>query len=74
MSHLNGLKLTFTERLVVVALSAPILYARGKALVQYWRGLTAEARRGVADDGRQRERQAARREREREQQTQAAQH
>jgi len=49
MSDLNGLKLTRSERIIVVALSylfcAPILYKNGKLFLQFLTGLSREARR-----------------------------
>ncbi|KAK4546062.1 hypothetical protein LTR36_002199 [Oleoguttula mirabilis] len=55
MSDLNGLRLTRSERIIVVALSyifcAPLIYANGKKLVQYLGGVTAEARRQLTEEG-----------------------
>ncbi|KAL1584864.1 hypothetical protein WHR41_06589 [Cladosporium halotolerans] len=59
-TDLTGLALTRTERILVVALSyvyvAPILLAHGKALLDFFRGTAAEARRQIADEERVRRR------------------
>nr|POE63619.1 hypothetical protein CFP56_04522 [Quercus suber] len=49
MSDLNGLRLTRSERIVVVALSyffcAPLIYRNIKALLRHWYILSGAARR-----------------------------
>jgi len=57
MSDLTGLKLTRSERFIVVALSyifcAPLFYKNGKKLWQYLRGLSQEAGRQLREERRQ---------------------
>lgn len=66
MSDLTGLKLTRSERLLVVSLSylftAPLVYSNGKKLCGYLNALWAEARRQIREED-----QLEQRRREREQ-------
>lgn len=59
MSDLHGLRLTRSERIIVVALSyifcAPLLYKNGKKLVKYCQELVAESTRQLAEEERRRE-------------------
>lgn len=61
MSDLNGLKLTRSERIIVVALSyifcAPLIYGNGKRIIHYLRGLSSEARSQIREEDRQRDRE-----------------
>lgn len=54
MSRLHGLRLTPSERILVVALSyvfcAPLFYANGRKLLQYLSTLAAEARRQIREE------------------------
>jgi len=65
MSDLTGLKLSRSERIIVVALSylfcAPLIYKNGKKLVQYLGGLSQEAGRQLREEDRQRDRGERRR-------------
>lgn len=59
MSELTGLRLTRSERILVIALSylfcAPLIYKNGKHLLIYIASLSAEARRQVRREDQERE-------------------
>jgi hypothetical protein len=59
--RLRGLKLTRSERIIVVTLSyivtAPLIWANGKRLIYFLTNLAAEARRQIREEDRQAERE-----------------
>lgn len=58
--RLSGLRLTRSERFILVALSylfcAPVFYNKGKLILRYWFATSAAARRSIRDEANNRRR------------------